>query len=358
VFRRFLQKLHHLLGISAGVVMFFLALSGSILVFDEEIDRWLNPELLSIAPAEKPVSLDAALAVVQKELPDHQVAFIRLPRTPESSVEVWSSDEPHQIAYVDPYRLKLLGTRGENDGAMGVLKDLHVRLFAGEAGHTGVGIVGLALLFLLGSGAVLAWRKGRLKRIFKPRLKGPAAAIAFDWHRFIGTAGWALLFISAVTGVMLVFFRVTAFALMLAFGGTPPERPGPVELAPDVPLLALDEMRPRAEAAMPDATLTWMSPPEKEGAPFLGRYRHRDDPHPNGTSFAAFHPQTGELLSVYGWENKGTGLWLSDLKYPIHIGAFWGAAGPLIVVLTGVVPIALMGTGSYLWLRRRLQARR
>lgn len=357
MFRRILQKLHRLLGISAGAVVFVLALSGSILVFDEEIDLWLNPELLSLAPQEKPVSLDAALAVVRAELPQHKVAFIRLPRTPESPVEIWSSDEPHQIAYVDPYRLKLLGTRGENDGAMGILKNLHVRLFAGEAGHTGVGIAGLALLFLLGSGATLAWRKGRLKRIFKPRLKGPAPAIAFDWHRFIGTAGWALLFISAVTGVMLVFFRVTAFALMLAFGGTPPERPGPVELAADRALLSLDEMKPRAEAAMPEATLTWMSPPEQEGAPFLARYRHRDDPHPNGTSFAAFHPQTGELLSVYSWENKGTGLWLSDLKYPIHIGAFWGPAGPFIVVLTGLLPIALMGTGGYLWVRRRLSVR-
>lgn len=351
--RAFLAKLHHWTGITAGLVLFVLALSGSILVFDDEIDRALNPHLFAVEEG-APSDLDAGLAVLKETRPDFPLAFIRLPRTPEHPVEFWSSDEPHRIAYVDAGAGKLLGIRGEKDGLVGFLKDLHIHLLMGENGHTANGIVGIVVLFLLISGAVLAWRKGRFVRIFKPRLRGaPLAASAFDLHRFTGTVGWALLFISALTGVMLVFYRVTAYALLLTLGGTPPSQPPAIERVEGAPLLGLEEIKEIAAREMPGAVPTWIRLPADEKSAVVVRYRHEDDPHPNGTTYGAFHPQTGTLVSSYAWEGKGAGMWLSDLKYPIHIGDFWGPAGPVIVLATGIVPLILMGSGTYLFFRRR-----
>ena len=43
-------KVHRYLGLSVGVLLLFLSLTGSLLVFHDEIDEWFNPQLLRIEP--------------------------------------------------------------------------------------------------------------------------------------------------------------------------------------------------------------------------------------------------------------------------------------------------------------------
>lgn len=50
--------IHRISGLIAGLLLLAISLSGSVLVFSEEIDRQLNPALLTVIPEKEHASLD------------------------------------------------------------------------------------------------------------------------------------------------------------------------------------------------------------------------------------------------------------------------------------------------------------
>lgn len=91
--KAFLRKLHQLLGLSVGIWAAVTALTGSTLVFDDEIDAWLNPTLLRVAPQAITQDVDAAVASVQADFADVPLGAARLPRTAEDPFVFRIDDE-------------------------------------------------------------------------------------------------------------------------------------------------------------------------------------------------------------------------------------------------------------------------
>lgn len=350
--KAFLRKLHQLLGLSVGIWAAVTALTGSILVFDDEIDAWLNPTLLRVAPQAIPQDVDAAVASVQADFADVPLGAVRLPRTAEEPFVFRIDDEQVRHVFVNPYTAEILGTRAEHAGIMGLLWDLHVHLLAGETGEQVAGYLALALIVMLISGLVLWWPSRRdPDKAFRIKWSAGGLPRMYDLHRVTGAIAAPFILVVVVTGAMLVFHGITLGWLVSLFGGPTPAPPPQVAVASaTTPVSAWIR---EAQASLPEATPVSVTFPREPGRAAVVRLRHASNPHPNGRSFIAVNPYSAEVLQVHDWRTAGTGVRVSDYKYPLHIGAAFGLPGRLLVLFTGLLPLALLLTGGYVWWRKR-----
>ncbi|MBD3619023.1 MAG: PepSY domain-containing protein [Chromatiales bacterium] len=350
--KAFLRKLHQLLGLSVGIWAAVTALTGSILVFDDEIDAWLNPTLLRVAPQAIPQDVDAAVASVQADFADVPLGAVRLPRTAEEPFVFRIDDEQVRHVFVNPYTAEILGTRAEHAGVMGLLWDLHVHLLAGETGEQVAGYLALALIVMLISGLVLWWPSRRAPgKAFRIKWSAGGLPRMYDLHRVTGAIAAPFILVVVVTGAMLVFHGITLGWLVSLFGGPTPAPPPQVAVASaTAPVSAWIR---EAQASLPEATPVSVTFPREPGRAAVVRLRHASNPHPNGRSFIAVNPYSAEVLQVHDWRTAGTGVRVSDYKYPLHIGAAFGLPGRLLVLFTGLLPLALLLTGGYVWWRKR-----
>ncbi|CAI2717111.1 PepSY-associated TM helix domain-containing protein [Nitrospina watsonii] len=352
--RQWVRRVHLVLAFSVGLVMVVSGLSGSLLVYHKEIDHALNSDLWRVEPGGGPHRIDASLDAVRQAHPNALIGLVRLPRAPQHSMEVWIREAGgiHKV-YVNPYTASLLGMRGDHDGLMGTLHDLHVHLLAGETGETVMGAIGLVALVLLGTGLYLWWpRGGRWSGAFRIGWQETGVRKAFRLHRFIGIVSIGFLVFSIATGAGMVFHKAVNVALESVLGG--PMRTLPPNLtAPVNNSLSAEQLMARGQSILPEATLTFLRLPRTPDAPFVLRMRFDENPHPNGSTYLALHPETGDAMMVHSYRQASSGQVASDLKYPLHIGRFWGESGRIFTVAVGLSPALLFISGFLFWRRRR-----
>lgn len=169
--RRFVRVAHLWLGLSFGAVFVFLGISGSLLVFYQEIDAAIHPEIHVTEHAEAPgwhsPVWDKALATVRRQWPERTGAW-RFESSekpgPVAARYVLPPSDPHAshsggfiMVWLAPDGSRVLREAAWGSYAMTWIYDLHMQLAAGPAWRQVVGWVGLVVLCLLLTG-LWAWR--------------------------------------------------------------------------------------------------------------------------------------------------------------------------------------------------------
>lgn len=265
---------HWFLGITAGLVMMVVGVTGALLSYQDGIMRLLNPGVLTVAPSDEPHLSPAALIRRVEAESGARVTFLGLsgeanrsarvvlaPRDGPQAAGGRPTGEPHQA---DPRSGALLGTPVGN-GFFRSVRELHRWLLAsGEARQWGrviVGISTIALVILAATGLYLRWPRrpldiGTWFRI-DPKLRG--RGLLWRLHAVIGTWVLPLYLLAGLTGLYWSFdwYRDALYTLSGAPrpGGEAPRRPA----APAQP-----PMQPQADprpGGEPGAT------PPREGRP-------------------------------------------------------------------------------------------
>lgn len=364
--------LHRYAGLGAGLLVAVLGVTGSVLVYGAEIDRALNPDLLSVRPAGERIGPGGALAAFREADTGVRPDLLRMPREPTDPYVFHGPDRGgtdgggRRAVYVDPYRGEVLGSRQEHAGLVGVLFRLHANLMAGMAGRQAVGWSGVVLLLLCVTGVVVWWpRLGRLRRFLEAlgvRWRASGRRTNYDLHRAGGAWTLPYLALLALTGSGLVFYGTAGDLLNAATGSEPmPPAPAsavaaadttdtPVDRQPD----ALDRAWREARTALPDARFSFVYLPTAPDGALGFRGRDPSELHPNGRSFVWLDRWTGKLIRVDDAASADVGPKLLHAAYPLHIGAF--DLGPidarwvrLLWALLGLVPAALLMTGFLVW---------
>src|SRR5882757_5852741 len=176
--RRAAFQIHLWCGVIIGLYTALIGLSGSALVFRDEIEHALQPNLYVLAPTVNTVprpTLDQLLATAVKALPDWQprgfeqlsempttapmrpVVLYMLPR-PGHAVMAPHSFTPDQLlVFLDPRTGALLGSRSRYAGVLGFATNLHYYLLAGERGYLVNGVLAIAFLGVALTGWILWW---------------------------------------------------------------------------------------------------------------------------------------------------------------------------------------------------------
>jgi len=354
--RRIVTFLHVAIGLSIGVFVSVLGLTGSVLVFRHELDRWLNPQLYRVEPQGERISIDQILSIVHRNDPDGQIRRIGFPRLESDSFEVWTDPRGEQRVYVDPYRAEIIGTREYEESVVGFLRTLHVSMLSGEIGETVVGSLGILLVLSVGSGLVIWWPGVlRLRRGFQIQRGKSRRVLLFQSHRFVGGAFGLIVLVSAITGVCLVFDEAFAAAISPFSHVEKPQSPHiPERASGGSTPLPLAELLEIARRRIPEGQITWVILPATSRSALTVRMRLPGEAQYNGKNYVYLDPNTGHVLYVIHAREGTAGTQVANARYPLHTGEMGGIVLRIVTAVAGTAPSLLFISGGLSWwLRRR-----
>lgn len=355
--RRAVFNFHLYIGLAAGLLLVLSGLTGSMIVFREEIEELMHPELLETAVRGERVPVQAVLDTAKRVYPEDKIVFMRVPRAPQETYLLKMNSAHDLFVYADPYSGEVLGAHRQEDTFIGWVALVHTELLIGENGKTILGVSALLLVCMSITGLILWWPpKGKIFRGFRINWQAPWSKLIFDIHRAFGIYAVLFLLITAFTGVSLVFNNtvaeitnfVTASAPRAASPLSDPFKA--VETA-----LSIDDLLHKADRILPGPT-TWIGFPKTPQAPLVVRKRMPQEFHPNGRSFIYFDQYSGEALLFEDASSAPLGTRIYNTFYPIHIGIIGGLPTRILQAIIGFLPLFLFATGYIMW-RNRCRAR-
>ncbi len=348
--RRLWLRLHRWVGLALGLVLAVAALTGASLILLKPMDQWLHPTLFAAPdPGANPASLDAVRRSLLGRYGAQASYTLRPPRETGDTLWVFVHGPWDGIAYLDPATARILGQRGEHEGLVNFLFELHSSLLLGDRGRPIMAVLALSYFFLLATGLALWWPTN-WRRAWSLQLKGSVTRSLFDLHRTGGSLLGLLIAVSVLSGAYMAWKPLSALVTSLA-GETATQPPKVNSTVGNG--ASLDAMALRASAVFPGARIGYIQIAPSPDRPIRFRLKLPDDPHPNGLTSVWFDPATGEPLAVHRWDQLEAGAHATSYIYPLHTGALGGAVHQAANALWGLTLFGLGATGAWLWWRRR-----
>jgi uncharacterized iron-regulated membrane protein len=350
--RKFWLKTHLYLGLFIGGLLVLTSLTGSLLVFYEAIDEWLNPELLRSSSAGESRPLDEIVAAAKAAGPEQgRLETIQLPDHSVDTVLVWYTIQTHDPEHVrwieariDPMTAEVL-SRDREWGAtlVSFIYELHESLLIDRPGQTIVGFLALFLLVSIGTGLYLWWPSlDRLRQALSFKSGRSVIRWHYDVHKLSGLYSAVVLAVLAFSGVYLEFseYVVPLVQVFSPVQELPKER-GLRSAPPDSGSQALtaEQAVALAREIFPDGELKFLSVPDnREGVFRIGLRQPGEVRESSAQSQVWLDQYSGTVLGVRDWRNFTAGDTFVAWLFPLHNGEAFGLPGRWIVCMAGFVP--------------------
>lgn len=349
--RPWLQRLHLLIGLVAGLFITILSLTGTALVYRGELDRALNPALYRVTPAAAPLSTPALVAAATAASHGAPVTRINLPkRDGEPLVVQFKGDRQ---VFVDPGTGKLLGEREADAHLMGWVLDLHRHLLAGETGNQIVGWAAIGLFVLSLSGLIL-WMPRRLAHAkIWPNVpaRAPYHRASREWHLVLGLYSAAFLLVASWTGTAFIHQDqfVGFYAWATGHRGPMPEAPT-IVAKPGGASAPLEAVLASAHGAFPAGRITSIRFPKAGSGVVRVIMKQPGDVHPNGNSWVYVDAQSARTVGVVD-PAKAPLAWklFYAYNYALHTGEIAGPGSRVLALIFSPMPAVLCLTGTLMW---------
>lgn len=367
--RRFVRAAHLGLGLSVGALFVVLGISGSLLVFYQEIDAAVHPEIQVTGPAEAPgwhsPVWDKALATVRREWPERTGAWrfeasgkpgpiaarYVLPRTgPHAShsggfIMVWLTPDGSRVLREAPW----------GDYAMTWIYDLHMQLAAGPAWRDVIGWAGLVILVLLLTGLWAWWPKGSWRKALRYKTGAPTVRTLRDIHKLAGLANLPLLLILVTTGVMLAL-PGTSNAFLAHMTGPVEKAPSPKSMPAERTQISIGQALVGAHRAMPQGRLAWIEAPGQPSGTFVVRVQQPGDPSYRFPHSYVFVDQfSGAIVGSQDSQRARASTVINNWLHPLHDASAGGIYLRSLATIAGLTPAIMFVTGLLRWRRRNIQ---
>ncbi len=399
--RKIIFWCHLPLGIIAGLLILFMALTGSLIAFEKQIVDLAEQRTVTV-PADQPrLSPQTLIAKVKEAKPNAKPSGLVIQSDPSLAVTVSLGRD--SILFVNPYTGELLGEGAKNLRAFfRFTTELHrwlaLRGKSRDVGKVITGVGGICFFFLALSGLFIwlpkGWTRQQLKAItlFRLGLKGHAKN--FNWHNVIGF--WASLIIIFITITATIMSFEWASNLLYTITGT--ERPKPAGSEQAKAKDNKDNNKPKTESGQsPSGEKPNASPNQKPQAeqevpievlnnldrfylqaekqlPVNWKIMNLRFPTNTKTPIRVFinegnywqssqlsiDQKTAEVISYEPYTSVNLGRKLNSLARPIHTGEVLGLVGQVVIFLAAIGGSVLVWTGfalAYhrlkLWLAKR-----
>lgn len=227
--RRGLFQIHLWTGISIGLYVVVVTVTGSALVYKAKLNALFTPPTI-VVPSGSLKSEDELRRSAEEQFPRFQVDSVEMPRRPDRpAVVTLSRGRYEQFRLLDPYTAADLGLAGNETPQILWLIELHDDLLGGETGRTVNGVGALLLVVMCLTGLVIWWPGvGTWRRGLMVKQGVSWRRLTFDLHSMIGFWTVVLIFIWAVSGAYLAF---PVMFQTIADYVEPPELLGPTEVS-------------------------------------------------------------------------------------------------------------------------------
>ena len=369
-----LHALHLYSGLVIGAFLVLIALTGSIIAFNHEIDRALNPELLTVKPGGERRPLSEVVTTAKAVYPDKPLAFIRPPvEADDGYVAGFKSSKEGASGksccsgsnwfhvMLDPYTGKMTGQRDlshyelTRPGFVRLMTGLHGKLLLEDTGRTVVGLVSLVWLILTLIGAYLWWPGAKkIRMALSIKRKAGSARFIFDLHRAFGMYSFVVMAVLAFSGVYFIFPDYVK-PMVAAFSPVS-QKEAKHESQPvgDQSPLSADAAVAIAQARFPGAALKLVSLPQDDRGSYAVTFRQEDEvKRPRGGKSKVWIDQySGDVLAERNAQEMNGGDTFLNWQMPLHSGSAFGLTGRIIICLSGLVCTLLVTTGTLVWLRK------
>nr|WP_298168836.1 sulfite reductase flavoprotein subunit alpha [uncultured Pseudomonas sp.] len=369
MFKKILFQLHWLLGISAGLVLALMGLTGAAYSFQDELLRALNPEVLRVEVRDGGV-LPADVLLPKIEAASQQrLVRLNIEATPEHAGRVIFAPPPGEkrgeVRYFDPYSGELLG-EPSGQGFFDLMLELHRFLAMGEYGKQITAASTLALIFFCLSGLYLRWPRQAMNWRAWLTLDWAKRGRAFNWdlHAVAGTWCLAFYLCAALTGLYWSYdwYRESLTGLLSSEPAGEPRkrggRPAPGAMPAAVPAVNYAALwAGLQQAAGPQLTGYSLRLPVAAGQPAMVFYLRDDAPHERAYNQLSLDAQSGARGQHKRYREQAFGDQLLASVYALHVGSYFGLTGRILMFLASLSMPLFAITGWLLYLDRRRKKR-
>lgn len=367
------RSLHRWFGIALGSIIVLAGATGTALVFEHELDDWLNADLHRSVQAGPPLALSALQQAIESRYPAERIRRMQLDGEPGQAMLVElvpraaagkgaSKPAPHQI-WIDPGSGATLGERQwgavrlNRRHFMPFVYRLHRTLLLDDIGKTVTGVI--ALLWFVSSlvGVWLAWPKqGKWRQALTVKSGATGFRLQYDLHRAAGLLTAPVFVLVTFSAVYFNLDGVVKPAVNAVSAlSAPPARNGKPVAAGDI-AVAPEQALALAQARYGDSRPWRLIFDQAHGAYRVDLFRPSDIGH-SGNTRVFVDMRAPRLLGAMAPELRSAGDSFLAWQFPLHTGQFLGLGGQLLWCLAGLVPLLLMVTGITVWLKKRRSAR-
>lgn len=381
--KKWSAKLHLWFGLSVGIIIFTVSLSGTLYVFKDEIQNQLREDAVYVKaePAihqHQPLSIEALKEKVSLELQEpFPVSSVEIPLDRSKSYrflyyekdkQAWNYfDEVkiNKLVYVNPYNGRIQGVYNEKHDLFPILKSIHWSLLLkADWGKYVVGIPTVLFIIMLITGIILWWPKNKNAR--KTRFRFDWKNVKtwkrrnYDLHNILGFYVSFIALLLSISGIYFAYPWVKNTFNFTLSGSA--ELPKEKELKSPDSLLAKNssvyDLAARQTRALYPGSSSFRIPlngknkkgKELKNIPVTvygedGKFAVRNQ--------LTFDQYSGKLLVNKPHQQLTAAEQYAHANYDVHTGSYFGLMGKIIWFTAGLLCTSLPVTGFLIWWGKR-----
>jgi uncharacterized iron-regulated membrane protein len=365
-FKKLIGKIHLWLGLSSGIIVFIIAITGCLYAFQEEIQnsteeyRFVKEQEGAFLPPSK------LAAIAKKELPNKLLHAVKYNEKNNAVEAEFYHYEPtyYYTIFINPYTGKVLKTVNNEEGFFPFILDGHFNLWLPhEIGQVVVSVATLIFLVLLVSGLILWYPKNKnaAKQRFWFKWKNGTKwkRKNYDLHNITGFYMLIIGIIFAITGLVWGF-QWFAYSYYKVSGGEKSllyEEPlSKINTVANVIANPLDKIWSKMQKEYPQAKSIEIHPPETVASPIAAN-ANLDKGTYWKIDYRYFDQYSLKEMNVSHLWGRQKDAKIADklikMNYDIHTGAILGLPGKIFAFLTSLLIASLPISGFYIWWGRK-----
>ncbi|KFE98370.1 peptidase [Chryseobacterium formosense] len=375
--KKWSAKLHLWFGLSVGLIVFVVSLTGTMYVFKDEIQSQLRKDVIYVKAqtiTQNPLSIEILKEKVSLEINEKfPISSVEIPLDKNKSYEFlyyekdkkgWNYfDEVkiNKLVYVNQYNGQILGIYNEKYDLFPILKSIHWSLLLkADWGKYVVGIPVVLFIMMLITGIILWWPKNK------------SAAKGRFWFKWKNVKNWKRKNYDLHN---ILGFYASFIALLLSLSGIYFAYPW-VKNTFNLTLSGSSELPKEKEIKSPDSLLA------KNNSVFDLSAQETKNLYPESSSFRiplngknkkgkelknipvtvygedgkfairnqiVFDKYSGKLLSNKPHQQLNNAEKYANANYDVHTGSYFGLVGKIIWFIAGLICTSLPVTGFLVW---------
>lgn len=356
--RKALFQIHLWCGIFLSLYVIVIALTGSILVFENELTRTTLPPHLSAYDPAHTASIPSVMDAFHRAYPAAHVTdlYTPWPVIPAYLLVAVSATGSQFNVVADPTTAAL---HPQPYTWVNWVHDLHIFLLLSPAYGEQVNAIGAAMLLLLCLTGIVLWWQGiaRWTRALGVSLRSNWRRINFDLHHAIGFWTLAIVFWWSLSGVYFGFYKPIVAAVNRISplrGMAAPQLPSTIPNGSH--RASLQSILNAAQRASPHGRLFSISDPSLLGPIAYLRMDLRAPADFSHRDILAIDTVNAQVLTDWHYgANHSRGDWFLWSMHPLHFGTLWGLPVKILWFLLGLSLAVLTATGLLMYWNRYLR---
>ena len=352
--------LHLWPSVVSGLIVVFVCLTGTIIVYSDEIIEASAGSAKYIIPnAGKKLTLEQLLEIQKKEIPGILPSYVLYYNAPDRSVVINGFDPKNirlSMIYMNPYTGEIL-KYNKTIHFFFIMAHLHAHMKLGSIG--GWIVILSTIIFVISTltGLILwwprRWTKTTRKASFTVRWKAKFKRFNYDIHNVFGFYSLILCFILGMTG-LIIFFQPMMNLTMKSLGATA------VDWHRDLP--KADKTKQFIDAfplmdqlfvAQPQKKVIkyWVYDYKKSGVfafNLADRAGLKSDENNHTYYFDKYSGSPHPIKKEEHMHNK-----VENWVWQLHMGQWSGQLGKLSTFVAGLISTTLPITGFLIWWGKR-----